>query len=133
MMKIIEDVIEEKLLYLHTAFLAKVISTDGKTAKIQPLNMIKQKGEQPIRLSPIEDVPILDHVKKYKIERCPCSTVENPKKHVEWLEIEAGDIVYCLCCERDITEARKGKEALPVTGHHQIQDAIIIGLLGSMG
>lgn len=134
--KYIEDIIEEKLLYLHTAFLAKVLSTDGKIAKIQPLNMIKQYGEEAKKQAVIEDVPILQSVKKFKEIDCICvtGTAENSldtekRKHIKMIPVEVGDIVLCVCSERDITETKKGTISLPVPGHHMIHDAIIAGVL----
>ena len=43
--------------------------------------------------------------------------------------MEKDDIVYCLCAERDITEARRGNFSIPPTRHHELSDAIIIGIL----
>lgn len=128
-MAVWDERIEENLLHLHTAFLGRIVSTDGKTAKVQPLSLVKQYGQKPMKQAPVEDVPILQTVKKYREENCPCSTVEHPRKHIVLVAPEIGDIVCCLCCERDITETKTGKEALPAPGHHQIHDAIIVGVL----
>ena len=43
---IFKDMINEELLSLHTAYIAKVLSTDGKTAKIQPLGNVKAYGKK---------------------------------------------------------------------------------------
>lgn len=134
--KIFEELIEEKLLQLHTAFLAKVLETDGKTAKIQPLNMIKQKGKDAQKRAPIENVPILQSVKKFKEEsyQCPISfdgssVKKEERKHILINNVEKDDIVFCLCSERNIGEAKNGVVAVPTIGHHAIQDSIIIGVL----
>ena len=44
--------------------------------------------------------------------------------------LETGDIVCCICGERDITEAIRGE--IPTsspTGHHSMSDAIVVGVL----
>lgn len=97
--------INNALMQTHTAFCAKVISVSGNLAKVQPLNMIKAKGGNAQKQAVITKVPILKHVGTLK----------------------SGDTVFCVCAERDITETRKGKFALPVQGRHMISDAVIVG------
>ena len=41
-MKFIDSAIEKKLMDLHCAYIGKVISTDGTTATVQPLGLIKE-------------------------------------------------------------------------------------------
>lgn len=134
--KFLEGIIEEKLLHLHTAFFSKVLSSDGKTAKIQPLSMYKQIGGAAQKHPPIEKVPILQTVKKFKYEDCICGAVvaehslqTEKRKHLVIEDIGQGDIVLCLCSERDITSVKKGEPTIPVIGHHSMQDAVIIGVL----
>ena len=102
---VIQGMINNALMQTHTAFCGKVISVSGKTAKVQPLNMIKAVGGKSQKQAVITKVPILQHV-------------EGVKK---------GDTVFCVCAERDITETRKGKFALPVRGRHMLSDAVIVG------
>lgn len=106
-MSFFENMIERKLLNLHTAYLGKVVSTNGKTAKIQPLGMTKAYGEAAQKQSSLSNVPITKNV----------------------TEIAEGDIAVCICCERDITDAKKGRNAVPALGHHSMSDSIIIGVL----
>ena len=103
--KVIQGMIENALLNTHTAFCGKVISVSGSYAKVQPLNMVKAIGGKAQKQAVIPNVPILKHV-------------EGVKK---------GDTVFCMCAERDITETRKGKYALPVIGRHMLSDAVIVG------
>lgn len=105
--KYFDSFIEAKLLNLHTAYLAKVISVSGKTAKIQPLGKVKEYGESEKSQSVLTSVP---HTKQVT-------------------EIAKGDVVVCVCCERNISEAKKGRNVLPPTGHHSMSDSIIIGVL----
>ena len=102
-----ENMINNKLLNLHTAYLAKVISLNESTAKIQPLGMTKAYGGKAQAQSVLSNVPILKHI----------------------TEISAGDVVLCVCCERDITEAKKGNNSTPAIGHHSMSDSVIVGVL----
>lgn len=43
--------------------------------------------------------------------------------------LEAGDIVVCVCADRNITAALKGENSVPPVGHHSQSDAIIIGII----
>ena len=121
-----EDFIENKLLSLHTAYLAKVLSTNGKTAKLQPLGMVKAYGETAKAQSPLSNVPIANSA-KYKIS----------SKHITYIgedvavlkPLSTGDIVVCICCERDITEAKNGKNSVPALGRHSMSNSVIVGVL----
>ena len=87
--------------------MAKVIAVNGKTAKIQPLGLTKNVGEKAVRQSVLTAVPYTKQV----------------------TDIAKGDIAVCICCERNITEAKKGRNVCPPIGHHSMSDSIIIGTL----
>ena len=106
-LKFFENLIERKLKALHTAYLARVLSVNGNTAKIQPLGMVKTYGGEIQEQSPLSNVPFTKQV----------------------TEIAEGDIAVCICCERDITEAKKGINSVPPVGHHSMSASIIIGVL----
>jgi len=44
-------------------------------------------------------------------------------------KIEVGDIAVCICCEQNISEAKRGVNALPPKGRFSMSDSIIIGVL----
>ena len=44
-LSVFDEAIEQKLLNLHTAFIAKIVSVKGGKADVQPLNLIKQYGQ----------------------------------------------------------------------------------------
>lgn len=120
--KVIENMIEQKLLSLHTAYLATVVSTNGKTAKIQPLGYIKAYGGKAQKQSPLSSVPIINSAKfKFKAEEGAETATVTP--------LSAGDVVICVCCERDITEAKNGRNTTPSIGHHSMSDSIIVGVI----
>ena len=123
---VLNGLIEQKLLNLHTAFFAKVISVNGNMAKIQPLNMIKSVGNT-AKKQAVLNVPILQGAKKFTTEKITINGTQVTIPKIK--QIEAGDIVYCLCSERDITETKKGNFAIPPVGHHRISDSVIIGVV----
>lgn len=138
-LSILNDLMEEKLLSLNTAFIAKVLSVSGNTAKIQPLNMVKQYGKKAEKQSVLSSVPILNNA-RYKLSAASIEYVSSvnfdtksvSKKTLNTCKRESiskGDIVFCVCADRDITEARRGKEAVPSLGHHSQSDAVIVGIL----
>lgn len=128
---VLNNLIEQKLLNLHTAFFAKVLSVEGedlesKTAKIQPLNMIKAAGQE-AKKQAVMTVPVLRNVQRFKVQQVKINNIQYDLLQA-W-GIEEGDIVLCLCGERDITETKKGNFAIPTTGHHRISDAVIVGVM----
>ena len=120
-LKVFENMIEQRLLNLHTAYLGKVLSTDGTTAKIQPLGKVKAYGKAAISQSPITNVPVLNSA-RYKAE------IEGGQI-VKITPLAEGDIVLCVCCERDISEAKKGRDSVPVLGHHSKSASVVVGIL----
>ena len=102
-----ENLVDQKLLGMHTCYLATVISVSESKAKIQPLALIKARGEPAKKQTVIEDVPILQHVQ----------------------DVSSGSVVLVVCCERDISQPRKGLFALPSLRHHSLSDSVIIGLM----
>ena len=137
----VDSLIEKKLMDLHCGYIGRVISTDGETATVQPLSLIKEKGKNAKQQAVISDVPVAC---KYKFEP---KTITYVKKH-EMTEdgktkeyetetitvavptlIAKGDLVACLCADRDITSARQGRNEKPPAGHHSISDSIIVGIL----
>lgn len=119
-----DDAIEARLLSLHTIYLAKILSTNGNTATIQPLNMIKQFGKEAQKQAPIPDVPIANHCRGRIIEK-----IVNDTSVLAFDSLKAGNIVICACGERDISNAKNGKISLPTNRHHSLSDSIILGVL----
>lgn len=109
-----DNAINQRLMGLHTLYLAKVIRVNKNpsnviiSANIQPLAMIKAYGEKAKQQAILENVPILNHAKS---------------------GLTVGKVVCCACMERDITQTKYGTVALPSNRHHSISDSIIIGIL----
>lgn len=127
-MSFFENLVDNKIKSIHTAYLAKVISTDGATAKIQPLGLTKAYGETAKAQSPLSSVPILQNA-RYKISPETGDTVPEEGAAAKITPLKAGDIVLCVCCERDITEARKGRNSVPSLGHHKMSASVIVGVI----
>ncbi len=149
-MSVFESIVEEKLLGVHTAYIAKIISTNGKTAKIQPLGNIKAYGKSAKKQSPLSNVPILqsaafkmkaksvEHVTNVTLTQTKSNgyvtnvTANVKKETVDIITptpIAGGDLVLCVCCDRDISEAKNGNSATPQIGHHSMSDSVIVGIL----
>lgn len=58
--KTIDNIIESKLLELHTAFLAKVVAVNGKTYNIKPLAKYKEYGRE------AQEYPVITNVYRTK-------------------------------------------------------------------
>lgn len=123
-LKVFDNMINNKLKNLHTAYIAKVLSVNGKTAKIQPLGYTKAYGEAAQKQSVLSKVPILNNA-RFKISK---TEIDN-KDVAKIVPLAVGDLVLCVCCERDITEAKKGNNSVPALGHHNMSDSVIVGIL----
>lgn len=122
---VFDDMIERKLLNLHTAYIAKVVSVSGSTAKIQPLGNVKAYGQKAKKQSPLSNVPIIQSARNKVTQK----TISTGDKVAVLTPIKAGDVVVVVCCERNITDARKGINSTPVVGHHSMSDSVIVGIL----
>lgn len=120
----IHGIVNNALMQTHTAFCAKVLSVSGSSARVQPLNMVKAIGGSAKKQAVIDNVPIL---KPTYIPTVSCRGDDCNVSAGLALNIKAGDTVYCLCAERDITETKKGVYAVPVQGRHMLSSAVIIG------
>lgn len=108
-LKALDNYFEEKLLHLHTAFLAKVIKAESPNCiDVQPLTLTKQIGGEPKKQALLTKLSCLSNV---------------------WSSIAVDSVVLCVVCERDITQARKGLNAVPSLGRHEMKNSIIIGTI----
>ena len=129
----LNSLIASKLKELHCAYIGKVVSTDGKTATVQPLGLVKEYGSTATKAQAvIEDVPVACRY-KFSTKKISYLTSTSGSTGSQTVavpsEIEKGDLVVCLCADRDITEARRGNNDLPPAGYHSISDSIIVGIL----
>lgn len=124
---------EQQLKDLHCGYIGKVVSTDGKTATVQPLGLIKEYGSaETKKQAVIQNVPVACRYKFTEKEityLVDVSGTTRTQKIAVPAEIEAGDLVACLCADRNIDAARRGRNELPPAGYHSISDSIIVGIL----
>lgn len=124
-----EGLIEEKLLNLHTAYIAKVISYNNGKANIQPLTMVKAYGQPAKKQPPLSGVPVIQSA-RYKLAAQTIMDVTNKEVTVlQPTSLSSGDIVFCVCADRDISETKNGNTATPQIGHHSMSDSVIVGVL----
>lgn len=130
-MKFFEGAIEKKLLDMHCCYIGKVVSTDGDTATVQPLGLMKDVGSTATRTQAVvSDVPIAcQKIVSKEIEYTDGGGTARKQTIAVPAALSKGDLVVCLCADRNITEARKGNNALPPAGRHSISDSIIVGIL----
>lgn len=126
-----ENMIEQRILSIHTAFLAKVISVDDDGATVQPLMSLKSTatGEQTavgyIRVT----VPKNIKFKRENITYRVSDTSSITKTVVVPDDIAVGDIVYIGICERNITNAVNGSSELATMRAHDMNDGVILCVL----
>lgn len=128
----VEQMITRRLMDLHCAYIGRVISTDGETATVQPLGLIKEIGGGTKAQAVVANVPVACRYKlstktiEYVVDsvgNTRSQTIAVPKP------IAKGDLVVCVCADRNITDARRGNNELPPAGQHSISDSIIVGIL----
>lgn len=128
----VENLIDSKLKNLHCGYIGKVVWTDGETATVQPLGMIKAVGSDAKAQAVVSNVPVGC---KYKLSSktityCVDADGNTRSQTVAVPELIAkGDLVAVLCADRDITAARRGENKVPAFGMHSITDSIIVGIL----
>ncbi|EWG12752.1 Gp138 family membrane-puncturing spike protein [Cytobacillus firmus] len=107
---------------INTSMPAKILSFDESSgkAKIQPLFKVKEVGQSPQSLPPIENVPTLKQ--KYRVNGGAVQT---------YLPVYSpGDTVLVVFCQRAIDDAQSGHNVFPGTSRmFSIQDAVIVGVL----
>lgn len=134
MSTIINGLIDEKLKSMHVAFVAKILSVSGDKAKIQPLGLIRDYGGKATKQAVITGVHISDSA-RYKVTSKTITYVYNSNGDRKEqaiavpTPIKAGDIVLCVCCDRNIDSALKGENSLPPVGFHNQSDCVIVAIM----
>ena len=130
--KFIDEQVESRLLNLHTAYIGKVLSySDGK-ATVQPLGMVKQVGKAAQKQAIVSNVPVIQSAQN-KIGTKTITYEYGAGTKTETIltlsPLAAGDLVFCVCADRDITEAKRGRNVQPQIGHHSQSDSVVVGIL----
>lgn len=103
---LVNELVEQKLLLTHTAFVGRAYAVRGSRADVQPLTLAKEA------LGSAKPQPVL---------------VDVPR--LRGLELAEGDVVLCVVCERDISHAMRGQLAMPARRRHDLADAVIVGVM----
>ena len=125
------QMIEKQLMDLRCAYIGRVISTDGETATVQPLGLIKDADGNVKTQAVVSDAAVAC---RYKLSTKNITYVDKGgTEHTQTIavpqQIAKGDLVACICADRNIAEARRGNNELPPAGRHSISDSIIVGIL----
>ena len=131
--------IDEKLKSLHVAFIAQILSVSGNKAKIQPLGLTCDYGGTSKKQSVLTNVHIaqsamyrtttkeIEYIKSVDFDN---STVKKGSATIaQTIPIQTGDIVLCVCCDRNIADALKGENSLPPVGCHNQSDCVIVAIV----
>ena len=131
---VVNNIVDEKMKNLHCAFLAKVLSVSGGRAKIQPLGLTKQYGGEAQKQSVITGVYIAQSA-RYKFTTKTVTYAYNADGDTRQQTvavpspISVGDVVLCVCCDRNIDGALKGENVLPPIGFHKKSDCVIVSII----
>ena len=132
MQKVIDAIMESKLLNLHTAYIGKVLSYSNGKATVQPLGMVKQVGKAAQKQAIVSNIPVIQSARN-KIGTKTITYDYNGNTKTETVltlsPLAAGDLVFCVCADRDITEAKRGRNVQPQIGHHSQSDSVVVGIL----
>lgn len=121
---VINNMLDEKLKNLNVAFLAKILSVSGNKAKIQPLGLTKGYGTKAREQAPITNVHIANSARyKFSPKQIDGETV------ADIVSINKGDIVLCVCCDRNIDAALRGENSIPPVGCHNKSDCVIVAIV----
>lgn len=135
----LKNMIEEESKKLHCAFLAKILSVSNGKAKIQPLGLIRDYGASAKEQAPITNVHIMESA-LYKVKTKQITYItgvdfsteqvtKTTEKVATLTPIAKGDIVLCVCCDRNIDAALKGENSLPPVGYHNKSDCVIVAIV----
>ena len=121
------NLIDEKVLNIHTGYLGRVTMINGSTARIQPLTVSKAVGGNATQQSIVNAV--IPQGIKYKEETITYMVSEYSTETKTVLipdKLAVGDIVYVGVCDRDISHAKNGIIGEATSRHHNINDGVIL-------
>lgn len=124
--RVLEELVLEGVLSVRTAIVGKILRVSDNTADVQPLQMFQQPDGSYEKNPILLNVPILRHVCRFEIETVQDSRGDTHDQ-VRIVRAKVGDVVLCICTDRDLGYTTEGKFDKP-TRHHSISDAVIVGL-----
>lgn len=130
-MNFYENLVQQAVMRIHTAFIAKVISVNEKYAQVMPLMYSKSGSGVLFEPAPVTAF-VPPNIKYARKDITYTTTTDGPTETTTVLvpeELAPDDIVLCAVCERDISNAVNGIMAEPSIRHHDINDSVIIKVL----
>lgn len=133
-MNFYENLVQQAVMRIHTAFIAKVISVNEKYAQVIPLMYSKSGSGVLFEPAPVTAFipPNIKYARKNITYVASISSDGTEYETTTVLipeELAPDDIVLCAVCERDISNAVNGIMAEPSIRHHDINDSVIIKVL----
>ena len=129
-MNFTEQLINEKIINLHTAFIGKVIGVNDNTARIVPLTYSKNIGGTLKEQTPVSArIPQNIKVKRKDITYRVSDNTSETTTVIVPDELVVGDIVFCGVSERDITSENIIGKTIEPTRHHDINDSVVLAVL----
>lgn len=122
-----ENLINSKILNMHTAYLGRVKQVKGSTAIIQPLTMYKAMGGD-AKTQSLASAFIPPNVKFHSESITYLKTVDEQVTTDVLIpdSVAVGDTVFVGICDRDITNAKNGNIAVATQRHHNINDGVVL-------
>ena len=129
-MNFTEQLINEKIINLHTAFIGKVIGVNDNTARVVPLTYSKNIGGTLKEQTPVSArIPQNIKVKRKDITYRVSDNTSETTTVIVPDELVVGDIVFCGVSERDITSENIMGKTIEPTRHHDINDSVVLAVL----
>lgn len=133
-MNFVNNMITNAVNGLHTSYLGKVLRVNGNRATVQPLAKFQEVGQEPKEQAVVSAL-ILNNA-RYKINLTNITYLINTtggtatKTVATAREIQAGDVVLCAVCERDISGQEKGQLTTPnSTMNYSLNNSVIVGIV----
>lgn len=134
-----ESLINGKIINIHTAFIAKVMSVKADRAMVLPLTYSKKANGNYIEPAMISAY-IPKNIKHKETQITYLTNVSysesggiNTAKETATIivpdSIVVGDIVFCGVSERDISSENLSGNIAKPTRHHDINDSVILAVL----
>jgi hypothetical protein len=122
-----ENFVNSKIKNINTAYLGKVLSVSGNTARLQPLNMHKAVGgKAKEQKTTTALIPPNIKFRAETITYMTSATTSDTKTVLIPENLAVGDIVYVGICDRDISNAQNGEIREATARHHNINDGVIL-------
>lgn len=137
------NILSDAVLKINTAMPCSVISYDAakKEAKIQPLFMVKYKGQEPQKLPVLEGVPVVSQRFNVNDGQSFNAKMNGSSVSLAFDEpvsftphLEKGDMVFVVFAQRALDKVMSGNVAYPqINRHHDLRDAVIVGVMKGGG